>query len=179
MLITSVKPNITRDQAITKFRSRLRALKHGRLRFAVDFYVPYRFFQTTWDDGRSQSVAFFAADAVTGKLDLVEFNQLPADGEIVNVDTQMIAEERINDEEARNLVRERIWGLTFNKKGFFKLSRTKVVAELAARLHLPYWVGVYERDGRAQIEIVDALQGRLEGAKLREVVTEWFQPHGT
>ena len=179
MLITSVKPNITRDQAGAKFRWRLRQLKNGRFRFAVDFYVPYRFFQTTWDDGRTQSVAFFAADAVTGKLDLVEFSQLPADGEIVNVDAQMIAEERINDEEARNLVRERILGLTFNKKGFFKLSRTKVVAEMAARLHLPYWVGVYERDGRAQIEIVDALQGRLEGAELREVVTEWFQPHGT
>jgi hypothetical protein len=175
VLITSVKPNITRDQAVTKFRWRLRRLKHGRLRFAVDFYVPYRFFQTTWDDGRSKSVAFLAADAVTGKLDLIEFNQLPADGEIVNVDTQMIAEERINDEEARSLVRERILGLTFNKKGFFKLSRVNVVAELAARLHLPYWVGVYERDGRAQIEIVNALRGRLEGVKLREIVTEWFQ----
>ena len=175
MLITSVKPNITRDQAGAKFRWRLRQLKNGRFRFAVDFYVPYRFFQTTWDDGRNRSVAFLAADAVTGKLDLIEFDQLPADGEIVSVDTQMIAEERINDEEARGLVRERLLGLTFNKKGFFKLSRVNVVAELVARLHLPYWVGVYERDGRAQIEIVNALRGSLEGVKLREIVTEWFR----
>jgi len=154
----------------------MRRLKHGRLRFAVEFYIPYRFFRTTWDDGRSKSVAFLAADAVTGKLDLIEFNQLPADGEMVNVDTRMIAEERINDEEARNLVREKILGLTYKKNGFFKLSRLNVVTELAASLHLPYWVGIYERDGLAQIEIVNALQGRLEGAKLREIVTEWFQP---
>src|SRR5262245_9883299 len=113
----------------------MRRLKHGRLRFAVEFYIPYRFFRTTWDDGRSKSVAFLAADAVTGKLDLIEFNQLPADGEMVNVDTRMIAEERINDEEARNLVREKILGLTYKKNGFFKLSRLNVVTELAASLH--------------------------------------------
>jgi hypothetical protein len=54
-----------------------------------------------------------------------------------------------------------------------------VEIELAASLHIPYWVGVYERDGRARIEIVNALHGRLEGAKLRELVAEWFQPHET
>jgi len=60
-------------------------------------------------------------------------------------------------------------------KGFFKLSRVNVEINLAASLHLPYWVGVYERQGRARLEIINALQGRFEGAKLREIVAEWFQ----
>ena len=179
MIIASVKPNITRDQAIARLRWRTRRLKHEPLRLAVDFYVPYHFFQTTWEDGRNKSVAFLAADAVTGALDLIEFDRLPEDGEIMNVDTRMTAEERIGDEEACNLFRERILKLTFRKKGFFKASRLNVEAQLAARLHIPYWIGVYEHDGRAQIEIVNALQGRLEGAKLREIVGEWFQPRQT
>jgi hypothetical protein len=51
-----------------------------------------------------------------------------------------------------------------------------VEIELAASLHIPYWIGVYERNDRAHLEIINALQGRFEGAKLREIVTEWFQP---
>jgi hypothetical protein len=60
-------------------------------------------------------------------------------------------------------------------KGFFKLSRVSVGIELATRMHIPYWVGVYERNDRAHFEIINALRGRFEGAKLREMVTEWFQ----
>jgi len=51
-----------------------------------------------------------------------------------------------------------------------------VEIELAASAHILYWVGVYERNGRAQLEIINALRGRFEGAKLRELVAEWFQP---
>lgn len=174
VLITSVKPNITREQAISKFRGRLQRLKHGRLRAAVDFYIPYRFFRTSWDDGRRKMGAFLAADAVTGKLDLIEFNQLPLGGEVVDVNTHLVAEERVRREEACEMVRDRIAGLAFKKRGFFRLSRLNVEVELAASLHIPYWVGVYERQEGAQIEIVNALQGQLEGAKLREIVAEWL-----
>ncbi|MGH9767627.1 MAG: hypothetical protein ACREAB_09360 [Blastocatellia bacterium] len=178
MLITSVKPNITREQAVAKFRGGFSQLRHGRLRIAVDFYLPYRFFQLTWDNGRRSADTILAADAVTGKLDLIEFSQLPEDGNRMSVDTQMIVEERVNEEEAYRLVRERVMRLVF-MKGFFKLSRVNVEIDLAASLHLPYWVGVYERQGRARLEIINALQGRFEGAKLRELVSEWFQPRQT
>jgi hypothetical protein len=174
MVITSVKPNITRDQAVGNFRGRFNELRHGRLRIAVDFYVPYRFFQMTWDNGRRKSDTILAADAVTGNFDLVEFNQLPGAVERMTVDTRMTVEERVSEEEAYRLVRERMTRLVF-MKGFFKLSRVSVEINLAASLHLPYWVGVYERHGRAHLEIINALQGRFEGAKLREIVAEWFQ----
>ncbi|MGH9937693.1 MAG: hypothetical protein ACREAM_15710 [Blastocatellia bacterium] len=172
MLITSIKPNVTREQAVAKFRGRFSQLRYGRLRIAADFYVPYRFFQMSWND--RQGKTFLAADAVTGKLDLIEFNQLPADGERAPVDTRMIAEERLSEEEAYRLVRERMMRFVF-MKGFFKLSRVNVEIELAASLHIPYWVGVYERQGSARLEIINALQGRFEGAKLREIVAEWFE----
>jgi len=91
------------------------------------------------------------------------------------VDTAMVAEERVAEEEAYRLVRESMMRSIF-LKGFFKLSRVNVEIELAARAHILYWVGVYERNERAHLEIINALRGRFEGAKLRELVAEWFQP---
>jgi hypothetical protein len=175
MIITSISPNITRDQAVSKFRGRFNELRHGRLRIARDFYIPYRFFRLTWSDGRPAATAFLAADAATGKLDLIRFNQLPEEGHRMTVDTAMVAEERVNEEEAYRLVRESMMRSIF-MKGFFKLTRVNVKIELATCLHIPYWVGVYERNDRAHLEVINALEGRFEGAKLREIVTDWFQP---
>ena len=175
MIITSIKPNITRAQAVAKFCGRFNALRHGRPRIVTDFYIPYRFFRMTWSDGRSSNDAFIAADAGAGKLDLIQFDRLPEEGACMAVDTAMVAEERVYEEEAYRLVREGMMRSIF-MKGFFKLSRVNVEIELAASAHILYWVGVYERNERAHLEIINALRGRFEGAKLREIVTEWFQP---
>jgi hypothetical protein len=40
---------------------------------------------------------------------------------------------------------------------------------------MPYWIGVFERCGFVTIEVVDAVRGALEGAKLREIAEEWFR----
>src|SRR5262249_36283976 len=175
MIITSIKPNISRAQAVARFCGRFNRLRHGRPRIVTDFYIPYRFFRLTRSDVRSSTDTFIAADAVTGKLDLIQFDRLPEEGACMAVDTAMVAEERVNEEEAYRLVRESMIRSIF-MKGFFKLGRVNVEIELAASAHILYWVGVYERDERAHLEIINALRGRFEGAKLREMVTEWFQP---
>ncbi|MBO0725155.1 MAG: hypothetical protein J2P52_06120 [Blastocatellia bacterium] len=178
MIITSVKPNITGEQAAAKFRRRFNELRHGRLQMVTDFYIPYRFFRMNRNDRRSSVSMCLAADAVTGKLDLIQFDRQPGEGACLTVDTAMVAEERVNEEETYRLVRESMMRSIF-MKGFFKLNRVNMKIELATSLHIPYWIGVYERDDRAHLEIINALQGRLEGAKMREIVTEWFRPHGT
>ena len=174
MIITSIKSNISREQAVAKFCGRFNTLRHGRPRIVTDFYIPYHFFRTTWNDGRSSTDTLIAADAVTGKLDLMQFDLPPEDVGRTTVETAMVAEERVNEEEAYRLVRESMTRSIF-MKGFFKLGRKSVEIELATSLHVPYWVGVYERNDRARLEIINALRGRFEGAKLREMVAEWFQ----
>jgi hypothetical protein len=176
MIITSIKSNTSRDEAVAKFCGRFNELRHGRPRIVSDFYIPYRFFQIDRTD------IFLASDAVTGKLDLIQFNRLPDEGNRITVDTTMVAEERVNEEEAYRMVRESMTRSIF-LKGFFKLSRVNVAIELTASLHIPYWIGVYERNDRAHLEIINGLagglRGRFEGAKLREIVAEWFQPRQT
>jgi hypothetical protein len=173
MIITSIKSNISRDEAVAKFCGGFNERRHGRLRIVSDFYIPYRFFRM------NQTGAFLATDAVTGKLDLIQFDRLPQEEGRMIVDTAMVAEGRIKEEEAYRLVRESMTRSIF-MKGFFKLRRVNVEIELAASLHIPYWIGVYERNDHAHLEIINGLQvglrGRFEGAKMREIVAEWFQP---
>lgn len=175
MLITSIKPNVTREQAVEKFRGGFNQLRHGRLRLAMDFYVPYRLYRLKWESGQKKASPLLAADAVTGGLDLIEFGQTPVEQETSRFDATRFADERIGVEEAYRLVRERVLRLVF-RRGFFKLTRVNAEVELAASFHVPYWVGVYEREGQAHLEIINALQGRFEGVKLREIVSEWFHP---
>jgi len=177
MIITSIKSNISRERAVAKFRGRFNELRHGRLQMVTDFYIPYRFFRMYRSDRRSSTNTFLAVDAVTGKLDLIQFDRQPEEGSCLTVDTAMVAEERVNEEETYRLVRESMMRSIF-MKGFFKLNRVNVEIEMITSLHIPYWMGVYERDDRAHLEIINALRGRLEGAKMREVVAEWFQPLG-
>src|SRR5262245_45169396 len=114
MIITSIKSSTSRADAVAKFCGRLNGLRHGRLRIVTDSYIPYRFFRM------NRTGAFLAADAVTGKLDLIQFDLLPLEEERMTVDTAMVAEERVNEEEAFRMVRESMTRSIF-MKGFFKL----------------------------------------------------------
>src|SRR5215475_11630243 len=134
MIITSIKSNISRKRAVAKFRGRFSELRHGRLQMVTDFYIPYRFFRMNRSDRRSSTCMCLAADAVTGKLDLIQFDRQPEEGACLTVDTAMVAEELVNEEETYSLVRENMMRAIF-MKGFFKLNRVDVKIELATSLH--------------------------------------------
>jgi hypothetical protein len=175
MLITSLKPDISRPRATALFLGSLRELRYGRLRMVLDFYVPYHFYQLTWDNGRHTTETFVAVDVVTGRLDPYQFETLPANLPRISVETSAFVPARVRAEDAAEHLREVMMRSVF-MKGFFKLSSPNLNRRLVANSHIPYWVGVYERRGRAHLEVIGALRGRFEGAKLREIVAEWFQP---
>lgn len=49
-----------------------------------------------------------------------------------------------------------------------------VSANPVATVLVPYWVGIFERDGAVHIEVLDAIRGSLEGGKMRDVIEESF-----
>ncbi len=174
MLINSLKPNVTRRQATALFGGSWRELRYGRLQMTLDFYVPYHFYRVTWDNGRNTTETFVAVDVVTGRLDPYLFERFPEEAPQISVETQAFVPARIGEQEASDHLREVMMRSVF-MRGFFKLSSVNVNHRLIATSHIPHWVGVYERRGQAHLEIVDALRGRFQGAKMREIVTEWFQ----
>lgn len=158
------------------FRESFRELRYGRLRLAFDFYVPFRLFKVTVDDGRKIIDSLLAIDASTAKLDLIQFDAIPAADERHQIESERplpVSPISVDEQEAFKRLEEKMMRSVF-MKGFFRLAGWRISGELVEVLYLPYWVGVYERRGQAHLEIIDALRGRFEGAKIREIVGEWF-----
>ena len=155
-------------------RQSLRESRYGRLRLVMDFYVPFRLFRLCLDDGKQKKESLMAIDAVIGGLDPYSFPEVPSAQELSFIKTARIAPSLLNEQQTLALLLEKLKREAF-RKGFFKLGELKVGGEQIADFHLPYWVGIYERNEQAHLEVIDAVRGRLEGAKLREIITDWFK----
>jgi hypothetical protein len=166
-------PRLTREQATAMLRQPLRQLRYGRLRLVMDFYIPFRMFRMRLENGKHSRELLIAADTVTGGLDPYQFLEAPAGEELMRIESSRCAPMLLSELGTLKSLKERMKREAF-QKGFFKLDELKLNGELISAFYLPYWVGVYERNEWAGLEIIDAIRGRFEGAKLREIVTEWF-----
>jgi hypothetical protein len=177
MRITGLRPHITREQVTAMFRRGFREFRYGQFRQAFDFYVPFRLFQVKVDDGRKINDTLLAIDASTAHLDLIQFDEIPGGDERFHLESEKplpVSRLDVDQREAFKRLEEKIMRSVF-VRGFFRLAGWRVSGEQVEVLYLPYWVGVYERRGQARLEIIDARRGRFEGAKLREIVADWFR----
>ncbi|HMV48060.1 MAG TPA: hypothetical protein PLD20_11435 [Blastocatellia bacterium] len=173
MDLLCLKAKTTSEQATALLRQGLRETLYGRLRLVMNFYLPFRLFRMTIENGNREKELLMAIDAVTGGLDLYLFDEVPRAQEFTRIQTSRYAPSLLGEAQALKLLGERLKREAY-LKGFFKLGELEVRGEFVSGFSWPYWVGIYERDERARLEVLDAVRGRLEGAKLREVVTDWF-----
>jgi len=170
-----LKPNLTRPRATAMLNGRLSELRHGKLRGVLDFHIPFMLFKVGRPDRQARLLAI---DAVSGRLDLYEFDSAVAANAQQSLDSSRLVAARLEVTAAREQLSERVMRMAF-LKGFFRLGRFEHKAEFVEKVYLPYWVGIYERHHKVSIEVIDALRGRLEGAKVRELVAEWFLARAT
>jgi hypothetical protein len=170
-----LKPFFTRAQAASRFRSGFRELRHGRLRAVVELYVPYDVFNVTFIKSRrgrtlDSHPRRLSIDAVRGTLDLYQLDE-SVQGDWSCEKSNRI-ERQIEAASTREMLKERVSRLVLmhRRMGRFEISTTPV-----AYVHIPYWIGVFERGGVVTIEVVDAVRGAFEGAKLREMAEDWFR----
>lgn len=142
---------------------------------AADFYIPYHLFKLAWDNERASTEGIMAVDATTGRLDPYQFDETPAEHQRVSVETTRFSPLRVNEQEAGRIVEEQMTrhGMM---KGFIKLAKIKASISYVESIYIPYWVGVYERNNLAHLEVIGGLRGRFEGAKVYEIIAEWFRP---
>jgi hypothetical protein len=174
MLISVIKPRIDRGKAASKLRGRLKEIRIGRLVSVIDFYVPFRIYSVDMTNAGRSTRGVFGIDAATGELDLFCFDALPSEDEKHQVETKRFAPVSIEEARAGGMLEERLKREVY-LKGFFRVSGLKIEPRPVEILFIPYWVGLYERAGRFHIDAVNALNGSLEGGKLRGLVAEWFQ----
>ncbi|HVO57564.1 MAG TPA: hypothetical protein VMT51_07715 [Dongiaceae bacterium] len=177
--IRSLRPNVTRDEALAVFTSpgpatlywRMRA---GRLQRIAEAYLPYRVYRVRYRMGGAQHAHLFALDAVEGSLDLFEFAAPPAESELVQVATRNHPRIALDEGRAERLLREKVLRVVF-QQGFFKLRKSNLEVELLpGQIHLPYWLGFYGHEKSLRCRVLDAVRRRIEGAKAAALFEQWL-----
>jgi len=181
MLISALKPDLSRQQAIELLRgapllSTLRKLRRGNLERVFDLYIPYITFKVIVSTHKDERASIIAIDAVSGRLDPYCFERLPAGNELVRLEPPNLLAPRLSEDEARLVATTHARRQVY-LKGFFRAGDLSITAEPieGPTLHIPYWIGIFKQGEGATIEVVDAVRKRIEGEKLREVVINWLR----
>lgn len=175
--IVSLRPNVTREDAVRHFSGTLKAADwfHGRLQSVAEVYIPFRLFEARVVNGNREERHIFGVDAVRGELDLYEFPAPPGEAELVSLESRNVLPDTLDAQEARTKLLEKIRRLVF-ARGFFRLREVQFDAvELPGQICVPYWVGFRGADGQVRIAVLDAVRRRAEGAKIRRLVEAWLR----
>jgi hypothetical protein len=177
--IRSLRPNVTREEAVEQFSpagpaGAFRRLVFGPLRSVADFYIPFRLFQVEVSNAGKRDTRILGLEAVVGSLDLYRFEQIPGSSEIISVETRNHPESRLDDARAHELVVDKFRRALYSE-GFFRMRDLSITATpLPGDLHIPYWVGFRGSGARAQVFVIDAVRRQFEGAKVRDLLQNWL-----
>jgi hypothetical protein len=177
--IRSLKPNVTREQAILQFSSTgiprlFRNAAFGPLRSVAELYLPFRLFQVQIVNRGARQEQLIALDSVTGTLDPFQFDHLPTDAEMISLDTRNCPRAELEDATVKELLIVKLRRLLYSR-GFFRMSDLEISAvPVPCDLHIPYWLGFRGSNGHARVAVIDAVRRRFEGAKVRRLVESWL-----
>jgi hypothetical protein len=115
-----------------------------------------------------------AIDAMTGELDLYGFEAVPEAAELMVVETTQFGIPTLSEHDALARLREKVRRSIY-QQGFFQVADLSITGELIMVCYLPYWVAIYEQKQQANIEVIDAVRGRFEGAKVQELILDWLR----
>jgi hypothetical protein len=177
--IRSLRPNVTREQAIQAFTATGVAsvywkLRIGSLQRIADAYIPFRIYKVRYSAGGGRHMHHFALDAVDGSLDLFEFAKPPGEAETITVATRNHPPPALTEALSENLLRDKVLRLIF-QRGFFKVRDVQLETEqLPGEIHLPYWLGFYGTSEELRCRVMDAVRRRIEGARASALFEHWL-----
>ena len=179
MRIQSLKPNVTREEAVKHFTEGIANATAGLLRGPVqsiaDLYLPFRLYKVRFTNAGKEENHFFALDAVAGALDLYEFSAPPAESDLYIVDSRNVLPAAPDAVKSQERLIAKVRRLIF-ARGFFRLRNFELSATpIPGELYVPYWICFRGTDGRAHLSVLDAVRRRSEGAKARHLVEEWLR----
>ncbi len=177
--IRSLRPNVTREEAIQAFTATGVAslywkLRIGSLQRIADAYIPFRIYRVHYSAGGGRHRHHFALDAVDGSLDLFEFAKPPGDAETFTVATRNHPPPSLSEALSENLLRDKVLRLIF-QRGFFKVRNVQLQTEqLPGEIYLPYWLGFYGSSQDLRCRVIDAVRRRIEGARASALFEHWL-----
>ena len=177
--IRTLKPNVTRDEAVRHFTegawSRGVSLIRGPVRSLAELYIPYRLFQVSIFSGGREERQLVALDAVRGVLDLYQFSSPAGDADLLTLETRNALPSGLDTGVAEKRLIEKVRRIIFTR-GFFRVRDLKIEATaLSGEICVPYWVAFRGADDRVRLAVLDAVRRKPEGAKVRRLIEEWLR----
>jgi hypothetical protein len=178
--IQSLKPNVTRQQALTMLQPQgfLRGMREAvlpPLRSVADVYLPMHLFQVEIENRGVLQTSILGIDAVAGAMDPYRFDRIPAGEETIEVRTRNRLRPVLPAAAAERMLLGKVQRFMY-QRGFFRLRETRTALRpIPAELHVPYWLGFYGGEERAKLAVIDAVRRSREGAKARQVFESWLR----
>ena len=172
-MIRCLRANVTQAEAVAALERR-GGLLRGQLRQVASAYLPFRLYRVEVVNRGATKMALYAADAVSGVLDLYEFATAPTEADLVTVTTRNAPATRLATPLALELLENKVRRAVF-QTGFFGVRGLQIRAQpLDAEFHVPYWLGFFGNGERATLQAMDAVRRTFEGAKARAVFSDWL-----
>lgn len=177
--IRSLKPNVTREEAIRHFSegvvNGVAQLIRGPVRSLAELYIPYRLFQVNIRSAGREQNQTFALDAVRGALDLYQLPALADNGQFMTLETRNALPSGLDESQAAERLIEKVRRMVFTR-GFFRVRDLKIEAiPIPGEICVPYWVCFRGSQDYVHLAVLDAVRRRPEGAKVRRLVEEWLR----
>ena len=177
--IRSLKPNVTREEAVRYFSegavNRAAALIRGPVHSLAELYIPFRLFEVSIRSAGREQHQTFALDAVCGVLDLYRFPAQSADEQVIALQTRNVLPTGVDESQAANLLIEKVRRMVF-ARGFFRVRDLRIEANaIPGEICMPYWVGFRGSREKVSLAVLDAVRRRPEGAKVRRLIEEWLR----
>lgn len=177
--IDSLRPNVSLEEArrllaTDGLEGMFRYLRLGRFRCLTQFYIPFDVFDLQIHRNSSMERGLIAVDAVNGTLDPYSFEHPPIDTDCVTLETRNTIPRMMALARSQKNAEERVRRLLY-QRGFFRISALKITAtRQPLEMCVPYWVGFFGSDSQLRMAVIDAVRRRVEGAKVRDLLRQWF-----
>jgi hypothetical protein len=167
------RANFNQSESLAGLESRGGVVR-GRLRQIASAYLPFRLYHVEIVNRGATKAALYGADAVSGQLDLYEFDAAPAASDLITLTTRNAPLGRIATPLALELLENKVRRAVF-QTGFFGVRGLQIRARpLDVEFHVPYWLGFFGNRERATLQAMDAVRRRFEGAKARAIFSDWL-----
>jgi len=171
--IRCLRANVTQAEALSALERR-GGLLRGQLRQMAAAYLPFRLYQVEVANRGTVKQALYAADAVSGVLDLYEFGAAPSEAELQIVTTRNAPTARLEPRLALQLLENKVRRAVF-QTGFFGVRGLEIrTRSVDYEFHVPYWLGFFGHGERATLQAMDAVRRSFEGAKARAIFSDWL-----
>jgi hypothetical protein len=177
--IRSLKPNVTREEAIRNFSGGIVNSAANWIRGPVhsiaELYIPFRLFQVKIRSAGREQNQTFGMDAVAGVMDLYQLPALADDRQFLALETRNVLPAALDPFEAEERLIAKVRRMVFSQ-GFFRVRDLKIeVVPEEGEICVPYWICFRGSQDTLRLAVLDAVRRRPEGAKVRRLVENWLR----